>query len=309
MGESRRRKLSEPGYGRRPKGGRGIMLVPFFRQEGTRSEVVMAANLSAEQLRFGLCFWDRIAWPSTPYFPSDGNVDMDFLSSAGLLVRPKMQLSPNLMSAGKGLAEAYFRAFQELEEKEPGRWSLSTEAEFDMKTFLGDRIAPDRGITVSLHRSIPIPTGDAPLHDLLEFKQKRDPELLALRSELDDCKRLITSSTDRAEAFATQRDRIDAACADLLVVSREMKLPIRISDMSMAFEVNGSGVVAAAAATAAFSEHFNFTGVQAFLASVGIVALSGIKLTTTFGTKNKKGSLPNSPFRYVHHLHEEIDWC
>ncbi|KVF05619.1 hypothetical protein WJ05_27880 [Burkholderia vietnamiensis] len=178
-----------------------------------------------------------------------------------------------------------------------------------MKTFLGDRIAPDRGITVSLHRAIPIPTADAPLHDLLEFKQKRDPELLALRSELDNCKRLITSSTDRAEAFATQIDRIDAACADLLVVSREMKLPVRISDMSMAFEVNGTGLVATLAATDAFFKHVNFIGVQALLASVGLVALSGMKLTTTFGTKTKKAALRNSPFRYVHHLHEEIDWC
>jgi hypothetical protein len=131
-----------------------------------------------------------------------------------------MQLRPNLMSAGKGLAESYLHAFQELEEKEPGVWSLSTETEFDVKTFLHDRIAPDRSITVSLHRAVPVPTGDAPLHDLLEFKQKRDPELLALRYELDRCKQLITSSTDRAEAFSTQRDRIDAVCADLLAVSR-----------------------------------------------------------------------------------------
>jgi hypothetical protein len=65
MGESRRRKLSEPSYGRRPKGGWGIMLVPLFREDGTGPEVVTAATLSAEQLRFGLCFWDRIAWPAS----------------------------------------------------------------------------------------------------------------------------------------------------------------------------------------------------------------------------------------------------
>lgn len=62
----------------------------------------------------------------------------------------------------------------------------------------------DRGITVSLHRAIPIPTGDTPLNDLLEFKLKRAPELMALRAELGESKWLITGSTDRAEALAAQ---------------------------------------------------------------------------------------------------------
>lgn len=306
MSESRQRRLSEPSYGKRPKGGRGIMLVPFFHEQGASGTLETHADLSADQLRFGLFFWDRIAWPSLPYLESNGNVDTDFLSSAGVLLRPEIQLPPTSMSPGKSLAEAYFREFQKLEEKEPGRWSLSAESEADIKTFLGDRVGSDRGITVSLHRAIPIPTGDTPLHDLLEFKLKRDAELLALRTELDDCKRLITSSTDREEVFATQRDRIDAACADLLAVSREWKLPVRIADMSMAFEINGTIVASVAAATLALSNNVGLPAVQAFLTSVGLAVATGMKLTNTFGTK--KNSLRKSPFRYVHHLHEEIDW-
>lgn len=307
MGESKQRKLSDPGYGTRPKGGRGIMLVPDFYEEGSSPVVSVAAQLRADQVRFGLCFWDQIAWPNVFPFSSEADADMDFLSSAGVLLRPEARLVPNLMSAGKGLAETYFRAYQELEENEPGRWSLSTTAEFDIKSFLGDRIAPDRGISVSLHRAIPIPTRDVALHDLLDFKQKREPELLALRAELDECKRLITTSPDRAEAFATQKDRIDAACTDLLVVSRERKMPIHISDMSMVFEINGSAAIAAAAATAAFANKFDLNGVQTLLTSVGLIAASGIKLAATFGAKNKKKP-QSAPFRYVSYLHEEIDW-
>lgn len=307
MGESRQRKLSEPGYGKRPKGGRGIMLVPFFHEQNASSGVETAANLCAEQLRFGLLFWDRIAWPSVPYFQGVDNVDTDFLSSAGALIRPEIHLQPTSMSVGKCLAEAYFRAFQELEVKEPGRWSMSAEAEADIRTFLGEHIVPDRGITVSLHRAIPIPTGDAPLHDLLEFKLKRDAELLALRAELDEYKRMITASTDRAEAFAIQRDHIDAACSDLLVVSRKVKLPVRISSISLSFEIDRSSLATTAAAAAALSNSADLPAVQALLVSLGVFAASGLKLTSTFGTK--KNLLRKSPFRYVHQFHEEIDWC
>lgn len=307
MGESRQRKLLDSAYGMRPKEGMGIMLVPDFYEDGKTPTVSTAAQLRADQVRFGLCFWDRIAWPNVYPLSSEANTDIDFLSSAGVLLRPEARLVPNLISPGKGLAETYFRAYQELEEKEPGRWSLSTTAEFDIKSFLGDRIAPDRGISVSLHRAIPIPTRDVMLPSLLDFKQKREAELLALRVELNEYKRLITSSTDRAEAFVIQKDRIDAACRDLLVVSRERKMPVHISDMSMQIELSGSAVIAVSAATAALSDKFDFTGVQTFLTSVGLAAASCIKLISTFGVKNKK-KLQSSPFRYVSCLHEEVDW-
>lgn len=287
------------------------MLIPDFYQEGTTNRsLLMPSQLRADQVRFGLCFWDRIAWPTVSPLPSPDDADMDFLRQAGVLIRPEVRLVPNLTSPGRGLAESYFMAYQELENKEPGRWSLSGTAEYDIKFFLGDLITPDRGITVSLHRAVPVPTKEVMLYDLLEFKLKRESELLALRGEINACKQLITSAADRAEAFAIQRDRIDAACTDLLAVSREKKMPVSISDVQMAYEFNGSAALALAAATAATaaSGQLEFAGVKAFLASAGLVAASGMKFTATFGAKSKKNKMLSSPFRYVHYLHEEIDW-
>ncbi len=306
MSESKQRKLLDPSYGKRPKGGNGIMLVPTFYQNGTDPSVTIAAELSADQLRFALCFWDRIAWPRIPHIPQSDNADIVFLRNAGVLTRPEATWQPNLTSAAHSLAESYFKIYQELARKEVGRWSLSAAAEFDIQSILGEVLVPDQGITVSLHRAIPIPTSDVALHDLLEFKQKRDSELLALRAELDDYKQLIAKSTDRAQTYAIQKDRIDAACVDLLVVSREAQLPVCISDMSMTFEMNGGGIAPAIAAAAALPNAFNFDHVQTLLASLGLFVASGIKLTATFGTR--KAALKKSPFRYVHYLHEEIDW-
>lgn len=299
VGESRQRKLSDPGYGVRPKGGNGIMLVPFFH-EGKDGTLETHANLSAESLRFALCFWEHIAWPSVSYFKSEDSNDIAFLRSAGVLRRPEIQLQPTSMSAGKSLAAAYSLVYRELEAQEPGRWSLSAESEFDIRSVLGDQIVSDRGITVSLHRAIPIPTGDTPLDDLLEFKRNRAPELMALRAELGESKRLITCSTDRAEAFVAQWDRIDTACKDLLTVACEVRMPVRVADFSVGMEINGgtlAGLVGAA---------YNLNSTNDFMTSLGLVAASCIKLTSTYGTK--KELIKKSPFRYVHHLHEEIDW-
>lgn len=299
MSESRQRKLSDPGYGIRAKGGSGIMLVPFF-SEGKDGVMQTHANLSAEQLRFALCFWEHIAWPSVSHFKSEANDDIAFLGSAGVLRRPEIQLQPTSMSVGRSLADAYFRAYQELDAQEPGRWSLSAESEFDMKCFLGDRIVSDRGVTVSLHRAIPIPTGDTPLNDLLEFKLKRAPEIMALRAELGESKRLITGSTDRAEALAAQLDRIDAACRDLLTVAREVRMSVRIADLSVGIQSNG-GVIAGVVSAA-----YHLKSTNEFMSSLGLAAVSSIKLSSTYSAK--KDLLKKSSFRYVHQLHEELDW-
>lgn len=310
MGESKRRKKLDPGYGIRPRGGVGIMLIPDFYEEGTTNRsLLMPSQLRAEQIRFGLCFWDRIAWPTVTPIPSPNDVDMEFLQTEGVLIRPEVGLVPNMVSPGRGLAESYWMAYQELENKEPGRWSLSGTAESDIKFFLGDLITPDRGITVSLHRAVPIPTKDVVLHDLLEFKLKREAELLALRGEINACKQLVTSARDSSEAFAIQKDRIDAACTNLLVVSREKKMPVSISDVQIAYELSGSAALTLAGATAAFAAgKLELSGVSTFLAAVGVAAASGIKFTSTFGASNKNKKLLNSPFRYIHYLHEEIDW-
>lgn len=319
MGESKRRKESDPSYGTRPKRGRGIMLLPdLFEGESPGLKVTengiegpamrIPSMWRPEQVRFGLCFWDRIAWPSISIMPSSSSTDMDFLESAGVLVRPKAILVPNLISPGKGFAETYFRAYQDLEEKEPGQWSLSASAEYDLKSFLGDRLVPDRGITVSLHQAIPIPTGNVALEDLLEFKQKRTDELDALRKELDSYKQLVTSATDRAEVFATQRDRIDVACVDLITVIREKKIPIYLSDMSFEIDLKGSAVATMIDATIALSDNLDLHGVNKYLAILGVTALSSIKLKSGSGIRSNKTKLRQNSFRYVYHLHQELDW-
>lgn len=275
------------------------MLVPFFR-EAKDGTLETHANLSAESLRFALCFWEKIAWPSISYFKTEDNNDIAFLSSAGVLRRPEIQLLPTSMSAGKSLADAYFRAYRELEAQDPGRWSLSAESEFDIRSVLGDQIVSDRGITVTLHRAIPIPTGNTPLDDLLEFKRNRSPELMALRAELDVSKRLITGATDSAEALAAQWDRIDTACKDLLTVAREVRMSVRVADFSVGMEING-GTLAGLGVAA-----YNLNITNDFMTSLGLAAASCIKLSSTYGTR--KDLIKKSPFRYVHHLHEEIDW-
>lgn len=301
MGESSRRKLADPLYGKKTKGFRGIMMVPMFYADDDINEMKTHSFLSIEQVRFGLLFWDKIAWPALPFVPrNDG--EFSILNESGILLRPSVNIQPTSLSAGKSLAVAYFNAYLDLDRSNPGRWCLSAESESDIRSFVKNDILLDRGISVSLHRAIPIPSKDAPLEDILEFKLKRESELIELRFQINELAQMAASSNDKREAIANQVDRIDSACTNLLRVTKEKKLPIRLSDISFTSEIAPGSIIAAGIAI----NEINLPSVGGFVSSIGLAALAGLKLTKSFSYKNNL--VRKSPFKYVYHLHEEIDW-
>ena len=102
------------------------------------------------------------------------------MESAGILTRPDYSFNGD---AAQGIANSQIQAFIDLEDREPGLWSL---AQGENSLFLKDRILePDAGAFLELTRAIPIPDKDVPLNDVLEFKERRVDEMRRLRTELD----------------------------------------------------------------------------------------------------------------------------
>lgn len=79
-------------------------------------------------------------------------------------------------------------------------------------------------------------------------------------------------------------------------------MPVRIADFSVGIGIETNGGTIAGLASAAY----NLNSTNDFMSSLGLAAVSCIKLTSTYGTR--KDLLKKSLFRYVYHLHEEIDW-
>ena len=90
MGEAKRRKQSDPNFGRVPRQAvnRGLVVSPPIEIQDN-SLFAKSWNLDPQELRFALLFWDRLVWPSsrTVHFPS--GPDELFLEDAGILSRPK----------------------------------------------------------------------------------------------------------------------------------------------------------------------------------------------------------------------------
>lgn len=301
MGEARRRKESDPTFGKVPKdaGQRGLVVSPPLEIDGTRLRMKSSA-LDPQELRFALLFWDKLVWPSSRVIYIDGGPDEEFLTGAGVLSRPDYTFNGD---GATGIALGQIKAFNDLNAREPGAWSLAHgENSFQWKDgFLEE----DTGTLVELHRAIPIPKHDVPLPEILEFRHRRRAELLLLRHEMDSFVAEIEKAGDKEDALKHRLGELDKACADLLKVGKEWRFPVNLSDFKASFSFNlakavRDGAGAWLAATQA--------GVPMELATVAAVAgVAGAADVTVKGDLGLRAMRrPMSPYKYAYRIQQEL---
>lgn len=298
MGEAKRRRAKDPTYGR-PK--RGLVISPPIEIDGSRL-FARSSQLDSQELRFALLLWDRIVWPSSRVIHFASGPDETFLEQEGILSRPDFTVWGD---AAQGILAGQINAFSALEANEPGLWSL---AEGGNSLLVRDsHFVPSNRAQIELYRAIPIPTKDVPLADILEFKLKRDPELLSLRSEVDRIAAIVKSSPDSEAEFRRQYSYIDEACANLFTVAKEWQFPVRLTNLKMNYEVRPGELVAGALA-GILGQQVVLTSTQAAIAGVagaGWALRSAIKIT--FDGFEWRGMKPRlGPYKYVHDFHREV---
>ena len=233
MGEAKRRKQMERNFGRIPKSShnRGLVVCPPIEIQGSNL-FVKSSTLDPQELRFALLFWDNLLWPSSRAVHFASGPDEAFLQAEGILSRPEYTVYGD---AAQGIARGQIQAFHNMEQAEPGAWALSQgENSFLLKEGI---IEEGRGTLVELHRAVPIPKHDVPLNEILEFKLKRKDELLILRHLLESFTSAIDTASDKQTALQKRKDEIDSACADLLTVRREWRLPVYLSNIRASFNL------------------------------------------------------------------------
>ena len=215
MGEAKIRKASDTSYGKVPKErtSRGLIISNPMEIDAAKNYISAKGQLDPSELRFSLLFWDKFVFPRSNLLSPVGDEGEEFLVSVGVLSRPIYTYSgghPALIAF-----DTYMRAFSDLEKMEPGVWSLS---QGEKSLFINNSAANlinDSGMSLELIRAIPVPAADVPLNEILEFKERRNAELMIFRAHIDKLVLEIQNSPARTDEFNRIAKEIDAACADL----------------------------------------------------------------------------------------------
>lgn len=268
---------------------RGLVVSPPI-EISSSGLLIKNARLDLQELRFSLLFWDKLD------FPSNSNIDFGlgsyeaFLQSEGILQRTRVEAASG--SAPHVYRSALITAFEVLNRQEPGVWSVATGEK--SVSFLDEQLQAGRGILVRLHRALPVPDKDVPLQDLLEFRDKRRPELLALRHHLEAIYNRVINSADLELSLRSEFEALELGISDFIKSARGLGFSWRLADLSANLNVE------AAIGAAITAQRANLSYIETLLSMTGASISVGVGAALI-------GKNPTSvPYRYVSAYHTDL---
>lgn len=262
---------------------------------------IKSTDLDPQELRFSLLFWDKLVWPTSRNFVIGNSHDAQFLVEAGVMERPDYTFDGDV---AEGMARGFRQAFTDYERTSPGQWAMS----YGEKSLIlrdAPEVRMNDGITVELHRAIPVPERDVPLAEILEFKHKRYEELTRLRTVIDFMLERIQASDNDPTEIARCIDDIDDACRSLLRVGSEWQFPVRLSSMKTTFELRPFQTIAGALTGALATQALPTSNtLLATLTGAVLATAPALKIAADIGWQGLRK--PTSPFRYVSSFHKEL---
>ena len=302
MGEAKIRKASDTSYGKVPKErtSRGLIISNPMEIDAAKNYISAKGQLDPSELRFSLLFWDKFVFPRSNLLSPVGDEGEEFLVSVGVLSRPIYTYSgghPALIAF-----DTYMRAFSDLEKMEPGVWSLSQGEKSLFINNSATNLINDSGMSLELIRAIPVPAADVPLNEILEFKERRNAELMIFRAHIDKLVLEIQNSPARTDEFNRIAKEIDAACADLLKVGREWQWPVHFSDFKANFNLDPDKFLRAVKTGWELLEPYGPIAQTSAAAVSGLVSTINVKPDISL----RSIKAPRGPFRYAQLAHKEI---
>lgn len=190
---------------------RGIVISPPFKAIPTGG-IQVGGYLTTHEIRKYLFYWDEIDYPDNNFVSVDAGPEIQFLIEAGVARRTRIKFQGSVSSgSGEFFLQAQQAAFDKHDQMEPGCWSFAqpvTEPHFAYATM-------QPVIEYELWNSLPVPSNDVPLDEILEFKARRRDELLLLRVHLDDMYEEIIAAADVPRAKNKQLMKIQSAIVDI----------------------------------------------------------------------------------------------
>lgn len=220
---------------------RGVVAAPAVISRAPRGFTV-ERTLSGAELRFYLLYWDHIAIPANNLVYIGVPEEQELLSS-GAITRPRVQYSGRY--EGDQVASAVLGS-QNIVAAELNR---DLEIDWVMHQFGGDVLAVpsiSEGSTVlriALASVLPVPAADTPIGQVLEFRERRRSDFIALHDNLDALYFDILDSPDRPLASRKQISALRAQIAGLLS-DRVGISQWRSFDLSVEFKLKSKDLIA-----------------------------------------------------------------
>jgi Family of unknown function (DUF6236) len=274
---------------------RGIVISPV-KITGKNS---MSVNGSIDplKLRQYLLYWDKIDFPQSNVIRFGETPEIKYLKDAGILKQTNVGIHLN----GE-LTELYLKsqlkALEINNKNKKGSWTLGQE-NIELVLPKGDSVV-DRGVEVELYNSLPVPSEEVSLEDILNFKEKRKDELLYFRSLMDNMYLELLDSADSERAINVYIQRLQKGIMELDQVMKESKLSKFKGSVKIQFDLKEALINTFIGATGGTAIGFPDAG-----AALGF-ASSFINITSEMSLKPKEIPSELKDYAYLYYSSKEL---
>ncbi len=271
---------------------RGLLLTHNI--EVTERGIQISEWSGDERVMNGLLFFDSMSSPNTHIIHMPLSPLLNDLSAAGIL-RERPINSPGLLNGtiDQATINSYAQRLDILNSNERESWHM----DIGPGSLNIPQMEGERGLTISLINTVPVPDVIAPVHEVLEFKERRKDECRRFLHHIDEIALKASAHNFSELAVRNAIEQLDISIADALKASREAKFPVRLSSSDISFNFISYALTAVGGMAAGLPlSHALLAGIP-----------GSISLSVSAGLKRKQKPISPDPLSYVSRITKEMD--
>jgi len=262
----------------------------------------MERGLSPQEIRYYALYWEKVVIPGSNLVHI-GLPDEEALIQSGVIKRPRVEFQGAFGGADLGHSFAVAQsvvAKKLMEEDNSTDWVLH---QIGNKLNIPSEFVEDKNsLRFDLINLLPVPDGNTPIADILEFKHRRSDELNTLHIAIESAYLEALKCPDQSLGASAAIRELKASIDNLNSASAGKWEKTSKFDFSTEFNLDGGKIAQGIASGAAFDFFTN-----AFTLPVGSI-VGGVASILKFKASYSKSFKPatnNSTLAFLSHAHEE----
>ncbi|HBZ1575262.1 TPA: hypothetical protein MJG37_26845 [Klebsiella pneumoniae] len=278
-----------------------LMFPDMFINADNNSVHIAQSNLNYRKLLINALYWDKIITTNNNLIniSNNGTPGVPELKREGLFTEVMLPINGN-----GNFATILYEANMKFMLESLARKDINFIASEADKVLIknSNEVAPDNGELFTLINAIPEPDESVNIHDVLEFRHKRQGELKNLMNKINELNIRVLKAENRDLELKAAINEIDTACAEVIRLYKESLIKFNLSKVK--FNLSPLKIIAGAGGMYKGAKHFELPETAAIISGIVGGVFTVIDFSESFSLRRIDKT---NPFNYVGEMSKKLN--
>ncbi|ENY5387903.1 DUF6236 family protein [Klebsiella pneumoniae] len=278
-----------------------LMFPDMFINADNNSVHIAQSNLNYRKLLINALYWDKIITTKNNLIniSNNGTPGVPELKREGLFTEVMLPINGN-----GNFATILYEANMKFMIESLARKDINFIASEADKVLIknSNEVAPDNGELFTLINAIPEPDESVNIHDVLEFRHKRQGELKNLMNKINELNIRVLKAENRDLELKAAINEIDTACAEVIRLYKESLIKFNLSKVK--FNLSPLKIIAGVGGMYKGAKHFELPETAAIISGIVGGVFTAIDFSESFSLRRIDKT---NPFNYVGEMSKKLN--